>query len=499
MKHFRHAVLWLMVVLLPVVALVPTAHALPNQEDLNNAILSTVLVYTPMGQQGGSTGSGSIVDARGLILTNFHVVGDVQSGQLYNEGGWAAIAVTRNPRQPAVPLFWAQVVRGDPNLDLALLRVAEDIDENPLRGCLTLPTYEVGDSDQVDIGEELAIIGFPGIGGNSVTFTAGRVSGFESDPNSDVVALIKTDAEINPGNSGGSAVADDGSLIGVPTYTSEGQQGRQGKLGLVRPINLSEEVLASLPSVGVPGCSGGSTNTPPPQTPQTPSTPNTEGAVAMLGFNLDPDEEDFIASAPGGITELYGHFSYSDIDASTPLAAQWFRDGQAIPETELFFEEWPLDPGDGFAYISTEDRDGLIPGTYTLEVQVGDLAPIGGEIVVGGGGNAAPPSPDATEVIIRGRIISADNGKPIRNAYFAIFQPGVTIDTFEGEDQVYDVAYADARGVFQMSLPIDVDTPYSILVSYQGYLPIAIDGFVARDYYEGGSFLDLGDLALKRQ
>ena len=55
-------------------------------------------------------------------------------------------------------------------------------------------------------------------------------------------------------------MADDGSLVGVPTYTREGQEGRQGKFGLVRPINFAVQVLENLPTIGVSGCGSGGGN-----------------------------------------------------------------------------------------------------------------------------------------------------------------------------------------------------------------------------------------------
>ena len=92
-----------------------------------------------------------------------------------------------------------------------------------------------------NIGDTIIIIGFPGLGGSSLTVTRGIHSGiarFTDDPGS----FIKTDTEINRGNSGGTAINAAGELIGIPTA---GRFDREapGKIGLVRPIDEARPLL----------------------------------------------------------------------------------------------------------------------------------------------------------------------------------------------------------------------------------------------------------------
>ena len=88
---------------------------------------------------------------------------------------------------------------------------------------LRLPTVPLGDSDAMQLGDRLAIFGYPGIGGETVTFTSGNVSGFTGDKNvRSHRAWIKTDATIAGGNSGGTAVNQAGQLVGVPTQAAAG-------------------------------------------------------------------------------------------------------------------------------------------------------------------------------------------------------------------------------------------------------------------------------------
>jgi S1-C subfamily serine protease len=162
------------------------------------------------------SGSGSIISADGLILTNAHVV--------ENEGECAyeslAVALTEDPALAPVPTYLGEVVAFDPGLDLAVVRVATD-----LEGTAVSPSFEpipIGDSDAVGLGDRIRILGYPGIGGDTITFTQGSVSGFTAESGVADRAWIKTDATIAGGNSGGTAVNDAGELVGVPTRAGPG-------------------------------------------------------------------------------------------------------------------------------------------------------------------------------------------------------------------------------------------------------------------------------------
>jgi S1-C subfamily serine protease len=168
------------------------------------------------------SGSGSIVDDDGYILTNAHVV---LPDKNYNVDG-LMVSMTLDTEMPPVPAYLAEVVVADPDLDLAVIRVTSDLDGNPVDYLsLNLPSVPLGNSDDLELGTPIRILGYPGIGGETITLTRGEVAGFVTEPGVKGRAFIKTSATIAGGSSGGMAITEDGLLIGVPTKLGYGGVG----------------------------------------------------------------------------------------------------------------------------------------------------------------------------------------------------------------------------------------------------------------------------------
>jgi len=173
-------------------------------------------------REQASLGSGVIVRADGLIVTNRHVI----------EGADAITVVLGDRRE-----FPAEVVLSDELSDLGFLRIEPGQD---------LPVLPLGDSDRIEVGDLVLAIGNPfGIG---QTVTSGIVSaaaratpGGRSD-----VSFIQTDAAINPGNSGGALVSMDGELIGVNTAIFTRGGGGSIGIGFAIPANLVAARLAGI-------------------------------------------------------------------------------------------------------------------------------------------------------------------------------------------------------------------------------------------------------------
>ncbi len=171
-------------------------------------------------QSENSLGSGVIVSAQGLILTNHHVVESATEIEV-------ALADGRT--------LEATVVGSDPETDLAVLKVNAG----------NLPAISLGYSDQMRVGDVVLAIGNPfGVG---QTVTQGIISavgrnhlGINTFEN-----FIQTDASINPGNSGGALIDTEGNLIGVNSAIYSKSGGSMG-IGFAIPVNLAKQVMEQI-------------------------------------------------------------------------------------------------------------------------------------------------------------------------------------------------------------------------------------------------------------
>lgn len=196
-------------------------HVIPYE----SVVLISAL-YNENGQyKEGWTGSGTFISSEGLILTNAHVV----LPDKYFKVDALTIAPTRNPDEKPEPMYFAKILQADARLDLAVLKISSDLAGNPVDpAALNFPHVQLGNSDELSLGENLTILGYPGIGGDTITLTSGEVAGFTSESEYGNKAFIKTSATIAGGNSGGLAADEAGNLVGIPT-----QLGSGGDTGIV--------------------------------------------------------------------------------------------------------------------------------------------------------------------------------------------------------------------------------------------------------------------------
>jgi len=219
------------------VTVVPIATAATGLERAERA---TVLIMVPVDARPGyySGGSGTVITKRGHILTNYHIFVD-DSGKPENARGEIYIGVPppTDLKAKAQTRYRAKMVQADIKNDLALIQIVATNDNRALPADLGLTVAPIGDSDTLALGDAIFVLGYPGLGGESLTFTRGVVSGFLKDE-----GFIKTDAEINQGNSGGGAYNAMYQLIGVPSMTVSARQAT-GKLGLIRPIKTAKPLI----------------------------------------------------------------------------------------------------------------------------------------------------------------------------------------------------------------------------------------------------------------
>lgn len=171
-----------------------------------------------------SFGSGFIIDADGLILTNNHVIGD---------GEQVTVSISNGKE------FKATVIGKDEKTDIALIRI---------KAGTSLPTVPLGDSSALEIGEGVLAIGNPF--GLEHTVTSGIVSAkgrrIGAGPYDN---FIQTDASINPGNSGGPLINFQGEVVGINTAIFSQSGGNIG-IGFAIPVNLVKDLLPQLKTTG---------------------------------------------------------------------------------------------------------------------------------------------------------------------------------------------------------------------------------------------------------
>lgn len=175
------------------------------------------------------SGSGSILDQEGNILTNYHVVEGAQK-----------LTVSLGGQKT----YTAKLIGGDPDTDLAVIRLIE----KP-RGPLTV--IGLGDSDKLVVGQKVLAIGNPF--GLDRTLTTGVISGLQrpirARNNRLIEGAIQTDASINPGNSGGPLLDSHGRVIGINSQILS-PSGASAGLGFAIPVNIAKRIVPQLVSFG---------------------------------------------------------------------------------------------------------------------------------------------------------------------------------------------------------------------------------------------------------
>lgn len=205
---------------LPDVNPTETQAPVPSSEIPFSSVVKITAMYMENGElTQGWSGSGSIISEDGLILTNAHVV----LPDKFFPVDALKISLTGEPDQPPVDAYYAEVLQADWQLDVAVIRITTDIDKKSIDPSeLQLTTVPLGESSKIQLGDSLVILGYPGIGGQTITLTRGEVSGFTSEETYGDRAFIKTSATIAGGNSGGLVVDASGYLVAIPTQLGYG-------------------------------------------------------------------------------------------------------------------------------------------------------------------------------------------------------------------------------------------------------------------------------------
>ena len=193
---------------------------------------SIVAIEVSDGSEGWS-GSGSLVIDGSYILTNFHVAPG--SGPIYNV--WFTNSFEEEPREVYVAMF----VDGDEFNDLALLQIVDEAGLPVIIGGRTILKPSSIDP-KLDPGENLTILGYPGVGGLTMTLAQGVYSGSTENENGQ---FLKTDGVVSAGVSGGAAFNSAGEFIGVPSQSRMDNEFNSA-VGLLKPARFAAELIAKV-------------------------------------------------------------------------------------------------------------------------------------------------------------------------------------------------------------------------------------------------------------
>ncbi len=204
----------------PIVQAIQKAEPAVDNIQGNKTIKNSSTSGQSTRQEVNGMGTGVIIDRRGYIVTNYHVVDEVARIEVTLADGTSSIA---------------KLINYDPETDLALIKIPSDRD---------LQVIRVGSSKSLLRGETVIAIGNPFGYQNSVT--VGIISALHRDipinGSQQYNDLIQTNADINPGNSGGPLLNIDGEVIGINVAVRVGAQG----IGFAIPIDTAVEVMADL-------------------------------------------------------------------------------------------------------------------------------------------------------------------------------------------------------------------------------------------------------------
>ena len=222
------------------------------------------------------SGSGVIIDPRGYIVTNSHVVKKVQSLEVTLEDG------TKHS---------ASLVGIDVDSDLAVIKIESDRHE--------LTAVTLGDSDDLKVGQKVLAIGNPF--GLQQTLTTGVISSLgrsiRAPSGIEIEDVIQTHASINPGNSGGPLLDSDGKIIGINTaiFSPSGKFGGSVGIGFAIPSNTVRKVVSQLITKGYVAYPWGGTS----------FRTRTPGMGKALGFPVERGAI-IVMVAPNSPAQRYG-------------------------------------------------------------------------------------------------------------------------------------------------------------------------------------------------
>ncbi len=494
-----------------------------SREQRSTLIAATVRIYGVKRVQDELqptyVGSGTLISAEGLILTNAHVASPASQGDTQDEPDALAVAVIEAEDKAPVFSYLAEVKAVDGWLDLAVIQIVSTVDGaevNPRD--LNLPFVPVGDSDGVRIGDKLYIFGYPAIGGDTITFTSGSVSGFTAEGEIGDRAWIKTDATISGGNSGGLGADSGGRIIGVPTIASSGADtdvadcrvvqdtNGDGELtnadtcipigGFInglRPVNLALSLIeAAQRGRTYASPYGGDSSNGQGQEPTAPGTGD-ERFDNVVWYTVDADDnfDQPVESFSSGTRTIVITFDFAGMTDGQLWREVWTQDGEEVYSGDNVWDQGRQ--GNYYTYLYNQD-DPLPDATYEVALyagpEMGEL--LRSSVVVGGGGGVEAPA-SGGDVRVSGRVYDGDSNRPVRNALVIVLRPGLSYDEWDGsESDIFTSAETDRNGRYELPELLERGPAYTVVVQARGYQIKYGDALVWTDEDADDYTLDVG-------
>lgn len=297
-----------------------TVYIMQTQETVNGPIITCV-------------SSGTIVDRTGLIATNAHST--VPNTNCPGEN--LIIALSVRPGEPPVPSYRARVDQANIGLDLALLRITQELNGRTITpGSVFFPFVELGDSNQVNLDQTVTIVGYPGIGDDPIADYRGTINAFVAEPSGGERSWFKTEAAIPGTMTGGGVYDQNGRLIAIPTTAPGAAQGDDTRCVVIEDTNNDGLVNANDACVPI----GGFINALRPSNfvrpllrsaslgiqvqnvtaSQIPPAPAGEPSFSRLLISSSVSEgmpTNVARSLPTGTTSLYLFFDYANMTPET--------------------------------------------------------------------------------------------------------------------------------------------------------------------------------------
>lgn len=459
----------------------------------------------------GYVGSGTIITPTGLILTNAHVASPASQGDAEYEPDALGVSIIVQEDKPAVPSYLARVLAVDGFLDLAVIQITETVNGTPVNAnSLNLPYVSLGNSDSVHVGDAINIFGFPAIGGNTITFTKGTISGFSAESQLGDRAWIKTDATISGGNSGGLAADNDGNIIGVPTIAASSRDADisdcrvvqdtngdgvidrndscipiGGFLNGIRPVNLAMPLIQA--------AQNGRQYTSPFTQSGVVSNSGSGNESASRFVWLDTTRattkecdwsNDAVNSYPNNSLCIATGFEYSGMTNGQLLVEYWYLDGEKVSEYSYV---WEWDESGLFGTYLPNGGDPMPAGSYKVEIYAGDNLNFLGsssEVNVAGGGSPQQPQQPSNNntVTVYGVVYDESTGNPIKDAYVFVLTSGVTYDDWAksnyADKYISTYLQTGSSGAYKIT-GIPRNTEFTLVFSIQGYYDAYLNNAIA--------------------